>query len=207
MLAARYIATNTSAKRVYVIGQEGFKLELKAFGIEVCSELDNGSSTMSHNELDALDISSVDGVVCAWDNQFCYRKQCIANAVLMQPPKGNGLPVFICSNMDSGDKTLGGRLMPMTGTMAAAIQVGSGVKPVCTGKPSALIVDQLIEMKPFRRDRACMIGDRIDTDIALGAAAGITSVHVATGVSPHSSDSGATYNLSCFGALIDSGLL
>ena len=51
-----------------------------------------------------------------------------------------------------------------------------------TGKPNPYVVNLIREQQNLKDARMCMVGDRMDTDILLGANAGISSCLVLTGV-------------------------
>lgn len=90
---------------------------------------------------------------------------------------------FIATNTDPTYPVADG-LLPGAGSMVAAVETATGVVPEVAGKPHA-------PMRALLRARgigeAWVIGDRVDTDIALAAAEpDWTSILVLTGVtSPH----------------------
>jgi 4-nitrophenyl phosphatase len=73
-------------------------------------------------------------------------------------------------------------LVPGNGAALAALETATDVTPVVIGKPSATMIDLAIERIGARKDEVAIIGDRLDTDIEAGEAAGITTVLVLTGV-------------------------
>ena len=94
---------------------------------------------------------------------------------------------FIATNDDTSFPTEDG-LVPGSGAIVAAIAAASGVQPEVAGKPNKA-------MKDLIRSRvgsdAWIIGDRLDTDIALAAGEpGWRSILVLTGIT----DSGAGAN-------------
>ncbi|CAM9454986.1 unnamed protein product, partial [Discosporangium mesarthrocarpum] len=54
---------------------------------------------------------------------------------------------------------------------------------VVVGKPSPILIQQLMEDFSLDRSRTIMVGDRLDTDIMFGNAGNISTVLVLTGVS------------------------
>ena len=71
--------------------------------------------------------------------------------------------------------------MPDIGAMMAMIETSTGKKPdVIVGKPYQPIIDAVVEKSGTPIEQICMVGDRLYTDIALGAA-GITTVLVLSG--------------------------
>ncbi|MGA1793380.1 MAG: HAD-IIA family hydrolase [Thermoplasmatota archaeon] len=88
---------------------------------------------------------------------------------------------FVATNRDPTLPQEGGRVVPGAGTTIAAIVECSGVEPVVVGKPepySTLLA--LREMGLPAKD-VLMVGDRPDTDIAAGKAAGCQVALVLTG--------------------------
>lgn len=73
-------------------------------------------------------------------------------------------------------------LVPGNGATLAALRTCTDVEPMVIGKPSATMIDLAIERIGVPKDSTVIIGDRLDTDIEAGAAAGITTVLVLTGV-------------------------
>lgn len=108
---------------------------------------------------------------------------------------------FIATNTDPTFPVAGG-LIPGGGAVVAAVQTTTGVEPEIAGKPHA-------PMRALLRARgvgeAWVIGDRVDTDIALAAAEpDWRSILVLTGVTPPDSPPGtADYVLPDLAAAVD----
>lgn len=67
------------------------------------------------------------------------------------------------------------------GSMVAAVTSATGVVPRAAGKPEPAM---FVQAKSFvDSSRPLAVGDRLDTDIAGGVAAGVDTLHVLTGVS------------------------
>ncbi|HUX86705.1 MAG TPA: TIGR01457 family HAD-type hydrolase [Chloroflexota bacterium] len=88
---------------------------------------------------------------------------------------------FIAANPDRTLPTEIG-LVPGCGAILAALETATDVAPVVVGKPAATMIDLAIERLGVPKSEVVIIGDRLDTDIEAGAAAGITTVMVLTGV-------------------------
>ena len=59
-----------------------------------------------------------------------------------------------------------------------------GKQPLALGKPSQAMMDAIEGKFRFERGRACMVGDRVDTDIRFGVEGGLGgTLAVLTGVS------------------------
>ena len=85
------------------------------------------------------------------------------------------------------------QLVPGGGTLVAAVEAGAGRAPDCVaGKPSQGLVALVQSATGLLPARTCMVGDRLDTDIAFGNAGGFRSLLVLTGVSSRATLEGAS---------------
>ena len=74
--------------------------------------------------------------------------------------------------------------MPDIGAMIACVEASTGRRPdEIIGKPYAGIEKAVSEKTGVPLEDMAMVGDRLYTDIALGANAGITTIMVKTGES------------------------
>lgn len=89
---------------------------------------------------------------------------------------------FLATNIDS---TLpnSGTLFPGAGTISAPLILMLGQEPTALGKPSQAMMDAIEGKFKFDRSRACMVGDRVNTDIRFGNEGGLGTLAVLTGVS------------------------
>jgi glycerol 3-phosphatase-2 len=69
---------------------------------------------------------------------------------------------------------------PATGAILAAVETAAGTRAVSAGKPEAHIFEVARALLPDCR-RVAIVGDRLDSDIAGGRRAGLTTVLVLTG--------------------------
>lgn len=88
--------------------------------------------------------------------------------------------VWVACNVDPTLPTERGPL-PGNGSMVAALRTASGREPQVAGKPAPALL--LEAMRRTGARNALMIGDRLDTDIEGGRAAGMATLLVLTGVS------------------------
>ena len=71
--------------------------------------------------------------------------------------------------------------IPDSGAIAAAITASTGVAPRYFGKPYADTAEMILSYTGVGAKDACVFGDRLYTDIALGKNSGMTSVLVLSG--------------------------
>ncbi len=142
---------------VFVLGETGLREAVRARGFD-------------------LEAAEPEFVVVGMDRQLTYeklRKAC--NAVA----KGAG---FIGSNPDVTLPTEEG-LIPGCGALLAAIRACTGVDPVVIGKPGTRMLELSMQRLGVGADATAMVGDRLDTDIVAGHAAGVLTLLVLTGIS------------------------
>lgn len=88
--------------------------------------------------------------------------------------------LYIASNLDSTLPNERG-LMVGNGSMVAAVTHATGVVPLAAGKPEPTLFSMAVARCGAQAPLA--VGDRLNTDIRGGNAAGIPTLHVLTGVS------------------------
>lgn len=88
--------------------------------------------------------------------------------------------VWVACNVDATLPTERGPL-PGNGSMVAALRTASGREPQVAGKPAPALLHEGVRRAGARAP--LMIGDRLDTDIEGGRAAGMATLLVLTGVS------------------------
>lgn len=92
---------------------------------------------------------------------------------------------FIATNRDATYPLEGGKVIPGAGTVVAAVATAAEQEPqVVIGKPNPFLVQIILEASGALPEEALVIGDRMDTDIAAGTAAGCRTLLVLTGVCP-----------------------
>ena len=153
-------------KRAYVIGEQGLKNELAAKGIEV---------------VEGFDASDVSYVVAGWDRGLTYAKLSAAHGYVVR-----GGAQFIATNRDATYPDAGGRTLPGGGSIVAALATSTGVEPRTIGKPEPHSLLLLLERDKLAVAECLVIGDRLDTDIALGKLSGAPTAMVLTGISTRS---------------------
>src|SRR5207247_84149 len=140
-------------------GEQGLKDELAAVGMRL----------VEYSEDEPIDY-----VVCGWDRQFTYAKMTNAHLAIARGAQ------FIATNRDATYPDSGGRTLPGSGAIVASIETCSGVTPRVIGKPEPYTLELILQMSGYTPDQCVVIGDRLDTDIAIGNRVGAKTVLVLT---------------------------
>ena len=93
--------------------------------------------------------------------------------------RGGGL---LALNVDARLPVEGGRMLPGTGAIAAALTYASGVRPEVVGKPAKVFFEAALRRLGVTAERSVIVGDTLDSDIAGGAAVGMRTVLVGDAV-------------------------
>lgn len=166
-------------KKVLVVGESGLEEELRNAGIEFVGGTDPALRKVDPSEadLDALQYDpSIGAVLCGLDLKITYLK--IAYALLQIQHKDT---LFLATNIDSTFPTHG-KLLPGAGTIVGTLRISSGREPVALGKPSQAMMDCIKAKFKFNPERACMVGDRLNTDMVFGTEGGLGTLMVLSGV-------------------------
>lgn len=115
-----------------------------------------------------------DTVVLGFDTTLTYNKLWrLCDLVRAGTPYIATHPDFNCP--------IEGGVMPDIGAMIAFVEASTGRRPdVIIGKPNPPIIEAVVEKSGVAIEQICMVGDRLYTDIALGAT-GVTTVLVLCG--------------------------
>lgn len=142
---------------VYVVGEAGLKQTIEEAGF-------------------TLNDKNVVAVVCGLDFDINYDKIRVAADLIRA-----GAP-FLATNPDATFPIADGQ-SPGAGSIVAPVTVASGVTPEFVGKPQPTMFIQSLEYLGTKAEETLVIGDRLETDIAGGQAAGFPTAVVMTGVS------------------------
>ncbi len=153
-----YLKTHHRGKSVYLVGTEQLCEHFRAAGIPL----------LNHGAV------SADLVISSFDTELTYEK--LDNACRLI----RGGAAYLCTHPDFNCPTDTG-FMPDSGAIAALITASTGVTPRYLGKPYPEVVEMIEEVTGISRADTCIFGDRLYTDIALGARNGVTSILVLTG--------------------------
>lgn len=169
--------------RLFVIGESPLMNDLRAAGFELTD-----------------DIRRIDAVVASFDRTFVYRKLQTAFDAIRAGAR------FFATNADRYCPVPGGG-QPDCGAIIAAIEACTG-RPVdvVVGKPSVHMITAILDRAKRPPERCLMIGDRLETDIQMGCAAGMASALVLSGATDRATLAGSairpTYVLSGIGQLL-----
>lgn len=117
-------------------------------------------------------------VLCGIDTEISYLKLARAHAYLQ-----NKDCHFLLTNQDSTYPTHGGKF-PGAGSLSYPLIYSTKRTPKILGKPSPEMLDAIEARFQFDRQRACFVGDRLDTDIQFAINSHLGgSLMVLTGIS------------------------
>ena len=163
---ALYLKQRGAAGRsVFVIGEPGLAAELSASG-----------GLVPITQPDSADVNDIDYVVVGIDKQFTYDKLRFAHAAITR-----GHAQFIATNRDATFPMETGEI-PGGGSLVAALATATGREPTTIGKPETHAYEAILDAAGVTAAASVMVGDRLDTDIAVGRRAGAGTVLVLTGV-------------------------
>lgn len=155
-VAADYLNRNYAGKKVFLLGNERLTGDFKKAGINLVSE-------------------DPDIVVLGFDTTLTYQKMWDAVRYI---DKG---AIYLATHPDLNCPTADG-YMPDTGSMIELFAASTGKRPFVLGKPMTATVDYITEMLGCKREELAFVGDRLATDIAIGANHGIPCALVYSGV-------------------------
>ena len=163
---ALYLKQRGAAGRsVFVIGEPGLAAELSASG-----------GLVPITQPNSVDPGDIDYVVVGIDRQFTYDKLRFAHAAITR-----GHAQFIATNRDSTFPMETGEI-PGGGSLVAALATATGREPITIGKPETHAYEAILADAKVTASDSVMVGDRLDTDIAVGNRSGAYTVLVLTGV-------------------------
>ncbi len=156
---AYYLHKYHEGKRLYVCGTESFKAELRMEGFAVTE-----------------DAADTECVVMGFDTELTFKKLHDVSYILLTK---KDIP-YIATNPDLVCPTEFGAV-PDCGSVCIGIKNATGREPLVIGKPSPLMPQLAMEKLGIGKDKTCVVGDRIYTDVKSGLNAGITGILVMSG--------------------------
>ena len=159
-ITTRYLVAEHSGDATFLVGSEGMFDQLESAGIRI-----------------AETPTAADVLVVSWDDGFDYHDMKDGYRAL-----ANGA-TFYGTDPDRIVPASGGRMVPGSGAIINAVGGVLQREPEkILGKPSAEAQRAALEALGAPPERCLVVGDRLNTDIALGERAGMTTVLVRTGV-------------------------
>lgn len=154
-----WLGGHAAGSLVYVVGEQSLKDELVAAGVLVVEGAERA-----------------DVVVASFDRSFDYGKWHAAHRAIIRGAR------FVATNPDPTCPTEDGGI-PDCGGIIAALETTTGRKvEIVVGKPSSVMMDAALDRLGVGPRDALMVGDRLQTDIAMACAGGVDSALVLTGV-------------------------
>ncbi|HEX6506579.1 MAG TPA: TIGR01457 family HAD-type hydrolase [Chloroflexota bacterium] len=157
LATALYLHKQRGIQTAYVIGEDGLLEALASAGV-------------------IREEEHPDWVVVGLDRRLTYEKLVAASLAIRAGAR------FVGTNPDRSLPTERG-LVPGAGAILAALQTATGVNPMIIGKPEPLMLELATAQLGGTVSDTAMLGDRLDTDIEGGRAAGLRTILVLTGVS------------------------
>jgi len=158
VVLARHLRGLDPGAPVFVIGEPPMVAEMRAHGFAVRPDAD------------------VRWVVIAFDRTFDYAKLDTA----LQAVRGGAR--LIATNPDRTCPVEGGEIPDCAGVIAAVEAVTGVQVEAVVGKPSPIILDVALAALGVPAAESVIVGDRIETDVAMGRAGGLATILVLSGV-------------------------
>lgn len=149
---------NALTRRMYIMGTESFKAQMRAEGFNITDALEDGIKTL----------------VIGFDRELTFSKLEDACRLL-----GKGVDYF-ATNPDWVCPTEYG-YVPDCGSFAFMLEKATGRKPEFVGKPEPQMAYLAMDRFGFAPENTLLIGDRLYTDIACGINAGVDTAFVLSG--------------------------
>ncbi len=160
LATARYLRRlMPDGQRVLVIGEDGIRFALEQAGFSLTDQAEEAQA-----------------VVVGLDRSVTYAQ--LAEATLAI----RGGACFVGTNPDRTFPTERG-LVPGNGALLSLLETATDKAPIVVGKPERIYFELALEMVGSRPEATMVLGDRLDTDIIGGQAAGMLTCLVLTGVS------------------------
>lgn len=145
-------------KKCYVFGTRSFYAQLESAGIPVTDRPD----------------PDVDILLCGFDRELTFQK--LEDACILL---GQGIP-YLATNPDWVCPTAYG-FVPDCGSVCEMLWRATSRRPIVIGKPEPLMPQLAMLEAGVSAQETLLVGDRIYTDIASGANAGIDTLLVLSG--------------------------
>ena len=168
-------AANLKNEKLFVLGSEHLVQKLQAENAKVLTP-DDHDSTCPIEDVPLDD--EVTAVVFADYKSYDFRRVALATRYAIEKRTK-----FFCIGKDRGFP-FGASLIPGAWMLATPVSTASFRQPTVIGKPDLESVRKCIDFSQWKE--VWVVGDNLETDIALANAAGVKSVLVTTGISSES---------------------
>lgn len=156
LATAKFISRQAPGCSAYVIGEPGLHNALYDAGITI-------------NDVDP------DYVIVGETDNYNYNAICRAIHHVRNGAKLVGTNTDLTGPGENG-------IIPACRALVAPIEVTTGKTAYFVGKPNPLMMRTGLRMLDVHSEEACMIGDRMDTDIIAGIESGLDPILVLSGV-------------------------
>lgn len=158
LVMTRWLLREAPGARLFIIGEQPLIDELRQAGFVLT---DNAAE--------------IEFVVASFDRTFAYPKLQIAFDAIRAGAR------LVATNADRYCPVPGGG-QPDAAAIIAAIEACTNTQiEVVVGKPSPITVNEVAALLRLPAERCIMVGDRVETDIAMGRNAGMATALVLTG--------------------------
>lgn len=158
-VTGEFLASTYPDARPLVVGEEALVRELEDAGLRPTDDPDEAGV-----------------VVASMDREFTYEKLHRAMDAI------DGGALFVATNPDRTCPVESGEIPDAAGMIGAIRGVTDADLDHLVGKPSEIMLEAALERLGHAAEDCLLIGDRLETDIAMGERAGMTTVLVRTGV-------------------------
>lgn len=159
-VTTRFLADDHPEDPVFLIGDDGLRRQFRAAGLDLVA-----------------DATDAEVLVASWDREFGYDDMLAGYRALASGAAFYGTDPDLLIPAAEG-------MVPGSGSIVNAIGGIVEREPDrVLGKPSREAQRAVLEALGVPAERCLLVGDRLETDIALGERAGMTTVLVRTGAS------------------------
>jgi HAD superfamily hydrolase (TIGR01450 family) len=159
VIIKKYLSEHYYSKYFYAIGEKVFIKEIKDAGLKFCQ-----------------DPNMIDIIIVTLDRTLNYSKLEIAAKALDLGAK------FYAANIDNTCPVEGGEILDAGSTISALEKRTNRKLEMHFGKPSKFMLNEALRILDVNPNKCLIVGDRNETDIAMGNKFNIDTALVSTGV-------------------------
>jgi NagD protein len=161
-VTVKYLSTQKPGSTIHVIGETPLIQELKTAGFKIVDHLSDRPE-------------GTDFVLISIDRSLTYAKLHFAYLA------ARAGATIVATNSDIICPVENGVILDAGMTIAAVETVLERELDVLIGKPSSIMVEVVLDYIHVSPDKCILVGDRLETDIAMGKKAGLDTALVMTG--------------------------